>query len=130
MSHAWAYADDITLLSPSISELRTFSKVCEEYVTEFDVTFNGNTSQLLFFMGRECVSYNLNMSVCGQVVYMCDSAPHSSYFISSTDKKSIVKSAKSCFWRSFNIVMSDFILSNVHYLLNIAVLSMDHHCSL
>ena len=32
---------------------------------------------------------------------MCD-------FISSTDKKSIVKSAKSCFWRSFNIFISDF----------------------
>ena len=37
---ALAYADDIILLSPSMSGLRTLSKVCEEYVTEFDVTFN------------------------------------------------------------------------------------------
>ena len=46
--------------------------------------------------------------VCGQLVDMCDSATHFGYFISSTDKKIIVKSAKSCFWGSFNIVMSDF----------------------
>ena len=33
---------------------------------------------------------------------------HLCHFISSTDKKSIVKSAKSCLWISFNICMSDF----------------------
>ena len=39
---------------------------------------------------------------------MCDSATHLGHFISSTDKKSIVKSVKYCFWRSINIFMSDF----------------------
>ena len=107
-TRALAYADDITLLSPSMSGLRTLSKVCEEYATEFDVTFNGKKSQLLFFRGRECVFSNLNIYVCGQLVDMCDSATHLGHFIASTDKKSIVKSAKSCFWGSFNIFMSDF----------------------
>ena len=104
------------------------SKVCEEYATEFDVTFNGKKSQLLFFRGRECVFSNLNIDVCGQLVDMCDSATHLGHFIASTDKKSIVKSAKSCFWRSFNIVMSDFgqlsYIVKCNYLINIAVLSM------
>ena len=77
---ALAYADDITLLSPSMSGLRTLSTVCVEYATEFDVTFNGKKSQLLFFRGRECVSCNLNMYVCGQLVDMCDSF-RSLYFI-------------------------------------------------
>ena len=101
---ALAYADDIALLSPSMSGLRTLSKVSEKYATEFDVTFNGKKSRLLFFRGRECVFSNLNMYVCGQLVDMCDSATHSGHFIASTDKKSIVKSAKSCFWRSFNML--------------------------
>ena len=39
---------------------------------------------------------------------MCDSVTHLGHFISSTDKKSIVKSAKLCSWRSFNLCMSDF----------------------
>ena len=123
---ALAYADDNTLLSLSMSGLRTLSQVCDEYATEFDVTFNGKISQLLLFRGRECVISNLNIYVCGQLVDMCDSATHLGHFISSTDKKSIVKSAKSCFWRRFYIflclIMSNcHILSNVNYLVNIAV---------
>ena len=106
---ALAYADDITLQSPSMSGLRTLSKVCEEYATEFDITFNGKKSQLVFFRSRECVFYNFNVYVCGQFVDMCDSATHLGHFISSTDTKSIVKSAKSCFWRSCNIFMSHFV---------------------
>ena len=65
-------------------------------------------SQMLFFRGRECVFSNLNIYVCGQLEDMCDSATHLGHFISSTDQKSIVKSAKSCFWRGFNICMSHF----------------------
>ena len=46
------------------------------------------------------------MYVCGHLVDMCDSATHLGHFISSTDKKHIVKSTKSSFWRSFNMFMS------------------------
>ena len=45
---ALAYADDITLLSPNMSGLRTLSKVGEEYATEFDVTFNGKKVSCCF----------------------------------------------------------------------------------
>ena len=41
---ALAYPDDITLLPPSISGLKTLSKVCEEYATEF----NGKNSVAVF----------------------------------------------------------------------------------
>ena len=45
---ALAYVDDITLLSPNMSGLRTLSKVCEEYATEFDVIFNGKKVSCCF----------------------------------------------------------------------------------
>ena len=48
LTGALAYADDITLLSPSMSGLRTLYKVCEEYATEFDVTFNGKKTVVVF----------------------------------------------------------------------------------
>ena len=51
---------------------------------------------------------NSNIYVCGQFVDRCDSATNLGHLISSTDKKSIVISAKSCFWRSFNIFISDY----------------------
>ena len=38
----------------------------------------------------------------------CDSLTHLGHFNSFTGKKSIVKSAKSCFWKSFDILISDF----------------------
>ena len=80
------------------------------------------------------VFYNLNIYVCGQLVYICDSGTHLGHFILSTEKKSIVKSAKSCYWISFNILClvwgNCHILSNVNYLINIAVLSMDRRCGL
>ena len=38
-------------------------------------------SQFMFFRGRECVFYNLNIYVCGQLVDMCDSATHLGHFI-------------------------------------------------
>ena len=37
-----------TLLSPSMSELRTLSKVCEEYAIEFDGTFYGKQVSCCF----------------------------------------------------------------------------------
>ena len=43
-----AYTNDITLLSPSMSGLRTLSKVYEEYAIEFDVTFNGKKVSCCF----------------------------------------------------------------------------------
>ena len=77
---------------------------------------------------------SLDRNTCCILVDMCDSATHLGHFIASTDKKSIVKSAKSCFWRSFSIcclfLVNCHILSNVNYLINIAVLSMDHRCGL
>ena len=48
---ALAYVDNSTLLSPSMSGMRTLSKVCEEYATEFDVTFNGKKKSVVVFQG-------------------------------------------------------------------------------
>ena len=44
-----AYADDLTLLSPCISGLKMLIEVYEQYVREFDILFNANKSQLLFY---------------------------------------------------------------------------------
>ena len=45
---ALAYADDMTLLFRRMSGLRPLSKACEEYATEFDVTFNGKKVSCCF----------------------------------------------------------------------------------
>ena len=37
---AFAYADDVVLLSPSLSGLKRLLAVCAEYAREFDILFN------------------------------------------------------------------------------------------
>ena len=57
---ALAYADDVTLVAPSWSGIRTLINVCEQFALDYDITFNGTKSQLMFFKGRFS-----NVSACG-----------------------------------------------------------------
>ena len=73
---AIAYADDITLISPGINDLRKISSICEQYASEYDILFNGRKSKLLFFKGHCCNVSTLGIVVCGQLVEMSDTAVH------------------------------------------------------
>ena len=105
---ALAYADDITLISPSMTGLRKMSSICEQYASEYDMLFNGSKSKLLFFKGRCCNVSTLGIVVCGQLVEMSDTAVHLGHTITSNDRDNITKSAKSSFWKSFNILIAEF----------------------
>ena len=43
------YADDIVLLSPSITALKYMINICEEYSRNFDLIFNSNKCELVIF---------------------------------------------------------------------------------
>jgi len=107
-SGALAYADDITLLSPSKSGLTILVDECERYAAEYDILFNGNKSKLLYFRGRYCKPAKTGIDVIGQYVNISTTAVHLGHTISSDDKSQIVKSAASSFWRYFNIFTSNF----------------------
>ena len=92
-----AYADDITLISPSMTGLRKMSSICEQYASEYDILFNGSKSKLLFFKGRCCNVSTLGIVVCCQLVEMSDKAVHLGHTITSNDRDNITKSAKSSF---------------------------------
>ena len=97
---ALAYADDITLISPSMTGLRKMSSICEQYASVYDILFNGSKSKLLFFKGHCCNVSTLSIAVCGQFVEMSDTAVHLGHTtcITSNDRDNITKSAKSCHW--------------------------------
>ena len=105
---ALAYADDITLISPSMTGLRKMSSICEQYASEYDILFNGSKSKLLFFKGRCCNVSTLGIVVCGQLVKMSDTAVHLGHTMTSNDRDNITKSAKSSFRKSFNILIAEF----------------------
>ena len=57
---ALAYADDLTLLCPSLQGLQSMLKVCEEYGDEYAVTFNPVKTQCIHFCrARDPGSYDI-----------------------------------------------------------------------
>ena len=54
---ALVYADDITLISPSVTGLRKMSSICEQYASEYDILFNGSKSY--YFTNAVVVMYPL-----------------------------------------------------------------------
>ncbi len=51
---ASAFADDINLLTPTLSGLKILINVCENYAKEFNIKFNGSNSCLHLFKGGNC----------------------------------------------------------------------------
>ena len=56
---SFAYADDIVLLSPTITSLNSQLKVCESYSNEFNIHFNAEKSKLLVY-GSPPTSVHIN----------------------------------------------------------------------
>ena len=46
---AYCYADDIDLLSPTLSGLKEMLKLCEDYALKYKIIFNASKNQLLYF---------------------------------------------------------------------------------
>ena len=61
-----------------------------------------------YFYGVDNVYLLILIFMCVDTVNMCESATHLGHFISSTNKESILKSAKSYFGIGLNICMSNF----------------------
>ena len=64
---AFSYADDIVLLSPTITCLNKLTGVCQMYSEQHDITFNSNKSQLITFSQNKNV-YNPVIHINNDVV--------------------------------------------------------------
>jgi hypothetical protein len=105
---AIAYADDLILLAPTVTALRKLITICEMYAAEYDIKFNGSKSRYMVYKGRECTVYNTDIYVNCDKVECVTSADHLGHRLSTVDKNSMVNTAISHFWRSFNLFMANF----------------------
>ena len=102
------YADDLTLLAPTLSGLIVLIKICGQYAVDFDIIFNGSKSKCIVFRGRGCPFDDRTVCVNGIALYSIDSAVHLGHHISTEDRDSLIIDVISKFWRSFNMFMADF----------------------
>ena len=68
-----AYADDIVLLSPSLSSLNEMLSICDTYSKDFNITFNASKSKLVVFGKNRC---NVNVKFQGSVIPQTDREKH------------------------------------------------------
>lgn len=74
---ALCYADDLTLIAPSLSALRRMLKICEDFGRDYGMTFNAGKTQLIFF-GKSVLSKSRRGEVyfCGSKLEWVESVLH------------------------------------------------------
>ena len=70
------YADDLILLSPTVTGLVKMIKICENYANDHDILFNGKKSKYLVFGKDGKYKYNPTIKVNNEIVVKCESADH------------------------------------------------------
>ena len=68
-----AYADDIVLLSPSLSSVNEMLAICDTYSKDFNITFNASKSKIVVF-GKN--SSNVNVKFQGSIITQTDKEKH------------------------------------------------------
>jgi hypothetical protein len=68
-----SYADDLVLLAPNISALKSMIKICEDYAQAYKIKFNGSKSNLLIYDKNYKFGNNLSISVAGEPVEVVSS---------------------------------------------------------
>ena len=67
-ANAFAYADDLVLLSPSRTALDQMINVCESYADEYKLKFNPEKCTLLIFSDSDFFFNNVSISLCGRII--------------------------------------------------------------
>ena len=79
---ALSYADDITLLSPSLHGLNRMLEICAKFADHFNITFNSKKTLCIKFdeslNGKECAKLN------GKRIKLVDHNKHLGNFLDST----------------------------------------------
>ena len=107
---AFGYADDVTLIAPSLYALKKIISVCESYAERYHITFNPTKSKL--------ICYNIDSSTLGPVclnkqpISIVDNDKHLGNYISNDiHDRNIVSSVCDLYQRS-NSTISDFNACN------------------
>ena len=81
-ANAFAYADDIVILSPSCSALRCLISICESFAKEYEIIFNPDKCSLLIFSDSEFRKNNVNIMFCDKQVKINTKEKHLGHVLS------------------------------------------------
>ena len=106
----FGYADDLTLLCPSISGLKEMLKICEDYASDYNIIFNAKKRKLMHF-GRNKMNIKTTISMAnGYTIDYVEQCVHLGTFIhSDITRKNIDSAVNDLFMRTNNLI-ADFLI--------------------
>ena len=99
------YADDCTLLAPSITSTNLMLTIVSEYGKEYNVKFNASKTQLVLYGSKE---YNDNIVFQGTILHQADGANHLGNCLGDNYNEDMIDKTISSFLVNFNYIMSCF----------------------
>ena len=102
---ASGYADDASMLAPSLDALREMVSICETYATEYQLLFNPSKPKLMYFnISHE----NLNVKLCGKEVLLVSHETYLGNFIGSDIFDRVITQSVCTFYQK--LLIADFYM--------------------
>ena len=77
MSNVFVYADDLIILTPTITALKHLVNICEDYGSEIELKFNHDKCYLLTFADKSIYEFNnIIVKTCGARVKVVERGVH------------------------------------------------------
>lgn len=109
---AFGYADDLILLSPSVSGMDKLLKICEEFSEEYQIKFNASKSKhILFNTKKENISSSFHMQ--GDIIPTVDSDKHLGNTIGANAQEQMINARIVDMYRNTNFLISTFSAANI-----------------
>ncbi|XP_026741872.1 uncharacterized protein LOC113503928 [Trichoplusia ni] len=85
-----SYADDMVLLSPSISALRRMLRICESYAVAHGLKYNPTKSEfMVFYAGNKCYEVVPDIHLCGATVNRVDKFKYLGHWVTDDMRDNI-----------------------------------------
>ena len=75
-ANAFAYADDIVLLSPSCKALKNLILICENFASEYKLNFNPQKCKMLIYSRKKDNTNDINIKIGGHKIEVVQSEKH------------------------------------------------------
>ena len=82
-ANAFAYADDIIILAPTCSSLKSLIKICEEYSNEYCLTFNPTKCSLIVFSDSNFDTSVIKIRLCNDQLKIVNSEKHLGHLLTN-----------------------------------------------
>ena len=105
---AVGFADDVTLLCPTLSGIKKMILICEQFAAEYDLTFNGSKSKLIIFSKNSSNIPDPCLKINGDIIKKVDRGIHLGNILNTVKEFDCIDTGTNKFNCSVNMFLSRF----------------------